>query len=73
MRTPVCGYADNYTGSAAVNDRLRKARAAGVERALLRNGVKASQLDVTTNDANLYGEGKEYVSLDRAVTIKANK
>ena len=69
----VCGYADNYTGTAAVNDRLRKARANGVERVLLRNGVKASQLDVTTNDANLFGEGKEYVSLDRAVTIKANK
>jgi len=69
----VCGYADNYTGSAAVNDRLRKARANGVERVLLRNGVNASQLEVTTNDANLFGDGEEYVSLDRAVTIKANK
>ncbi|MDE6394028.1 MAG: OmpA family protein [Duncaniella sp.] len=69
----VCGYADNYTGTPAVNDRLRKARANGVERVLLRNGVKAAQLDVTTNDSNLFGEGKEYVSLDRAVTIKANK
>ncbi|MBD5321155.1 MAG: OmpA family protein [Bacteroides sp.] len=69
----VCGYADNYTGTPAINDRLRKARANGVERVLLRNGVNASQLDVTTNDANLFGEGKEYVSLDRAVTIKANK
>ncbi|MBD5221059.1 MAG: OmpA family protein [Bacteroidales bacterium] len=69
----VTGYADNYTGSAAVNDRLRQARAKGVEKALLRNGVSASQLDVTTNNSNLYGEGKEYVSLDRAVTIKANK
>ena len=69
----VCGYADNYTGTPAINDRLRKARANGVERVLVRNGVKASQLDVTTNDANLFGEGKEYVSLDRAVTIKANK
>ncbi|WP_297061791.1 OmpA family protein [uncultured Duncaniella sp.] len=69
----VCGYADNYTGTPAVNDRLRKARANGVERVLLRNGVNASQLDVTTNDANLFGDGKEYVSLDRAVTIKANK
>lgn len=69
----VCGYADNYTGSAAVNDRLRKARANGVERVLLRNGVSSSQLDVTTNDSNLFGDGEEYVSLDRAVTIKANK
>ena len=69
----VTGYADNYTGSDAVNDRLRQARAKGVEKVLLRNGVNASQLDVTTNNSNLFGEGKEYVSLDRAVTIKANK
>lgn len=69
----VCGWADNYTGTPAINDRLRNARAKGVERVLVRNGVSASQLDVTTNDANLFGEGKEYVSLDRAVTIKANK
>ncbi|MDE5727956.1 MAG: OmpA family protein [Duncaniella sp.] len=69
----VCGWADNYTGSDAVNDRLRKARAAGVERVLLRNGVPASQLDVTTNSANLNEMGEKFVSLDRAVTIKANK
>lgn len=69
----ITGYADNYTGTAAVNDRLREARAKGVEKVLLRNGVNASQLDVTTNNSNLFGEGKEYVSLDRAVTIKANK
>ena len=69
----VTGYADNYTGSAAVNDRLREARAKGVEKVLLRNGVSASQLDVTTNNSNLFGQGAEYVSLDRAVTIKANK
>ncbi|MDE6369946.1 MAG: OmpA family protein [Duncaniella sp.] len=69
----VTGYADNYTGTPAVNDRLRQARANGVERVLLRNGVNASQLTVNTNDANLFGQGKEYVSLDRAVVIKANK
>ena len=69
----VCGWADNYTGTDAVNDRLRKARAAGVERVLLKNGVPASQLDVTTNNANLNDMGEKFVSLDRAVTIKANK
>ena len=68
----VTGYADSYTGSDAINSRLREARAKGVEKVLLRNGVNASQLDVTTDAKNLY-DGKEYVSLDRAVVIKANK
>ncbi|MDE6080293.1 MAG: OmpA family protein [Duncaniella sp.] len=65
----VTGWADNYTGTDQVNDRLRKARAAGVEKVLLRNGVPASQLDVTTNNGNLNDMGVKMVSLDRAVTI----
>ncbi len=69
----VCGWADNYTGSDAVNDRLRQARAAGVEKVLLRNGVPADQLNVTTNNSNLNDMGEKFVSLDRAVTIKADK
>lgn len=69
----VCGWADNYTGTDAINDRLRHARANGVEKVLLRNGVSASQLDVTVNNANLNDMGEKFVSLDRAVTIKANK
>ena len=69
----VCGWADNYTGTDAINDRLRHARANGVEKVLLRNGVPASQLDVTVNNANLNDMGEKFVSLDRAVTIKANK
>ena len=69
----VCGWADNYTGTDAVNDRLRHARANGVEKVLLRNGVNPSQLNVTTNNANLNDMGEKFVSLDRAVTIKADK
>lgn len=65
----VTGWADNYTGTDQINDRLRKARAAGVEKVLLRNGVPASQLDVTTNNGNLNDMGVKMVSLDRAVTI----
>ncbi|MCM1521536.1 MAG: OmpA family protein [Muribaculaceae bacterium] len=68
----VCGWADNYTGTDAINDRLRHARANGVEKVLLRNGVNPSQLDVTVNNANLNDMGEKFVSLDRAVTIKAN-
>ncbi|MDE6555387.1 MAG: OmpA family protein [Duncaniella sp.] len=65
----VTGWADNYTGTEQINVRLRKARAAGVEKVLLRNGVNPSQLDVTTNNGNLNDMGAKMVSLDRAVTI----
>ncbi len=69
----VCGWADNYTGTDQINERLRHARANGVEKVLLRNGVNPSQLDVTINNGNLNDQGEKFVSLDRAVTIKANK
>ncbi len=69
----VTGWADNYTGSDQVNDRLRRARANGVEKVLLKNGVAPSQLDVTVNNGNLNDMGEKYVSLDRAVTIAAQK
>lgn len=69
----VTGWADNYTGSDQVNDRLRHARANGVEKVLLRNGVNPSQLDVTVNSGNLNDMGEKYVSLSRAVTIEAQK
>lgn len=69
----VTGWADNYTGSDQVNERLRNARAKGVERVLLRNGVNASQLNVTVNNGNLNDMGEKFVSLDRAVTIEADK
>jgi len=65
----VTGWADNYTGNDAINTRLRKARAASVEAQLKKNGVPASQLDVTTNNGNLCDLGDKYVALDRAVTI----
>lgn len=66
----VTGWADNYTGTEAVNERLRHARANGVEKVLLRNGVDASQLNVTVNNGNLNDMGEKFVSLDRAVTIE---
>ncbi|MBO5455148.1 MAG: OmpA family protein [Muribaculaceae bacterium] len=69
----VTGWADNYTGSEQVNIRLRNARAKGVEKVLLQNGVNPSQLDVTTNNGNLNDMGEKFVSLDRAVTIEENK
>lgn len=66
----VTGWADNYTGTAAVNDRVRTARAKGVEKALLGYGVNPAQLIVNTNNENLNDMGDKYVALDRAVTIK---
>ncbi len=66
------GWADNYTGTDAINVRLRKARAAGVEKQLLRFGVPAQQISTTIDNANLY-EGKQYMDMDRAVTINENQ
>ncbi len=65
----ITGWADNYTGTDAINDRLRTRRAEGVRDLLVENGVSADRLEVTTNPANLMGEGDQYVALDRAVTI----
>ncbi|MDE6098924.1 MAG: hypothetical protein K2G24_08560 [Muribaculaceae bacterium] len=64
------GWADNYTGTEQINVRLRKARVDGVYKALLKNGVPASQLTATTNNGNLCDLGEKYVALDRAVTIE---
>lgn len=63
------GWADNYTGTDNINKRLRKNRAEGVQKLLVRNGVPESQLTVKTNDGNLSDLGEKCVALDRAVTI----
>ncbi|MCM1067219.1 MAG: OmpA family protein [Muribaculaceae bacterium] len=67
------GWADNYTGTDNINMRLRKNRAEGVQKLLVRNGVKDSQLTVTTNNGNLSDLGEKCVALDRAVTIEEAK
>lgn len=72
VKYDVCGWADNYTGSDAVNARIRTNRANNVKNILVANGVNASQLNVTTNPGNRY-EGKENIYLDRCVTIQAAK
>lgn len=68
----ICGWADNYTGTDAINARLRTKRAESVKKILVANGVKADQLEVTTNSADRFG-GKENVYLDRCVTIELAK
>ncbi|MGM9871545.1 MAG: OmpA family protein [Muribaculaceae bacterium] len=67
------GWADNYTGTDAINVRLRKARAAGVEKQLLKFGVPAAQISTTINNSNLCDMGEKFVALDRAVTIDENQ
>ncbi|MDE6176452.1 MAG: OmpA family protein [Paramuribaculum sp.] len=69
----ITGWADNYTGSDAVNERLRHARANGVAKQLQRFGVPASQLEVGIDNNNLTSFGEKAVSLDRAVTIEVVK
>lgn len=70
VKYDVCGWADNYTGTEAINNRLRQNRANNVKNILVKNGVSASQLDVTTNPGDKFS-GKENVYLDRCVTIQA--
>ena len=65
------GWADNYTGTDAINIRLRHNRVNGVFNYLTKNcGVPASQLTATTNNGNLCDLGEKFVALDRAVTIE---
>ncbi len=64
------GWADNYTGTEAINARLRAKRAEGVKDLLVRSGVDASRLSVAENSGNRMGEGDQFVALDRAVTIE---
>lgn len=66
------GWADNYTGNDQINTRLRKNRAAGVEKQLIKYGVPASQLTTTIDNGNLCPMGEKYVALDRATTINEN-
>ena len=67
------GWADNYTGSDNINMRLRKNRAEGVAKLLVKNGVPESQITTTTNNGNLSDLGEKCVALDRAVTIEEAK
>ena len=64
------GWADNYTGTDAINKRLRQNRVNGVYNRLVKFGVPESQLTATTNNGNLCDLGEKYVALDRAVTIE---
>ena len=63
------GWADNYTGTDAINKKLRKNRAANVKKMIVKAGVAADRLEATTNDNNLTEYGEKSASLDRAVTI----
>lgn len=72
VKYTVCGWADNYTGSDAVNARLRTNRANNVKKILVANGVNPDQIEVTTNAGDRY-QGKDNVYLDRCVTIEPVK
>lgn len=63
------GWADNYTGTEAINKKLRKNRAANVKKMIVKAGVNGERLETTTNDNNLTEYGEKSASLDRAVTI----
>lgn len=64
------GWADNFTGTDEINNRLREQRVNGVCDFLVKNGVNADQLIVKTNERNLTDYGVKSAPLDRAVTIE---
>lgn len=63
------GWADNYTGSEAVNTRLRHQRVDGVKACLVRAGVPESQIETRIDANNLTDYGLKGAQFDRAVTI----
>ncbi len=65
----VTGWADNYTGTDAVNKRLRENRANTVAKQLVRYGVNEGQFTTTTNNGNRVDLGDKCLTLDRCVTI----
>lgn len=69
-RYVLTGYADSYTGTDVINDRLRQARVDGVYNYLIACGVDAGQLDKKTDSENLTDLGPQAAPLDRAVTIR---
>ncbi|MDE6271294.1 MAG: OmpA family protein [Muribaculaceae bacterium] len=65
----VKGYADTYTGTDAINNRLRKQRAENVVKQLVSRGVSASQVTAVPVQGNLHGDNEALVSLDRCAVI----
>jgi len=65
----VKGYADNYTGTDAINNRLRDQRANNVVKQLISRGVSADQVKAIPVQGNLHGDNEALVSLDRCAVI----
>lgn len=65
------GWADNYTGTDAINKRLRENRVNTVKNQLVRYGVNENQLNATINNGNRVDLGDKCLTLDRCVTIEA--
>ncbi len=65
----ITGWADNYTGTDAVNKRLRENRANTVAKQLVRYGVSEDQFKATTDNGNRVDLGDKCLTLDRCVTI----
>lgn len=69
----ITGWADTYTGTDAINARLRENRAKNVEKVLIQNGVPASKLTTKSGAGNLNDLGLKQVDLARCATIEESK
>lgn len=63
------GWADNYTGTEAINNRLRNERVDGVYNCLVNAGVPEKQLEKRIDANNLTDFGIKGAQFDRAVTV----
>ncbi len=64
------GWADNYTGTDAINIKLRHDRVNGVKNTLVNKGIDGGRLAAETNNENLVNLGPQCAPLGRAVTIE---
>ena len=68
----VTGWADNWTGTASVNDALRNKRADSAIRIPTSNGVSSDQLTKALGDGNRKAD-RSQIYLDRCATVEPTK
>jgi len=66
----VTGYADKQTGSKTANEKIAKKRAQSVRNALVKAGVKSSQLKVESKGTKTAIQGTKKAELNRVVIVK---
>ena len=69
----VIGWADTFTGTDAINARLRTNRANAVVNQLVKSGVSKTRLNTKSGEGNRMGDNRDKIYLDRCATIEEVK